>query len=152
MDRMPLEGIRIVDFCWVWAGPTCTTLLAFLGAEVIKIETWNLLDPSRRAVMRQGAEPSPPNESLHFNVLNPNKMDITLNLQQPRGVELVKELVKISDAVTNNFSGEVMEKELGLGYESLRNAGLILFSFRCRGSGAAGRCGGTGATIRPLEL
>ena len=84
MDRMPLEGIRIVDFCWVWAGPTCTTLLAMLGAEVIKIETWNLLHPSRRAVMRQGAEPPPPNESMSFNVLNPNKLDITLNLRQPR--------------------------------------------------------------------
>lgn len=119
MSRMPLEGIRIVDFCWVWAGPTCTSLLAMLGAEVIKIETWDKLDPSRRAVMKQGSEPTPPNQSLHFNMLNPNKHDITLNLFKPKAIELVKELVNISDAVANNFSGEVMEKELGLHYENL---------------------------------
>lgn len=116
---MPLAGLRICDFCWAWAGTSGTELLSFLGAEVIKIESWGRMDATRTWVRQYGEEPAPPNQSILFNSLNLGKMGVTINLAQPGGIDLVKQIVQVSDVVTNNFSGGVMER-LGLGYAALQ--------------------------------
>jgi len=136
-NRRPLEGIRVCDFCWVWAGPTCTGFLTSLGAEVIKIETWLRMDSSRSTVRRYGTEPSPPNQSLPYNTLNPGKQAITLNARHPRGNDLVKELVKVSDVVTNNFAAGVMDR-IGLGYEALKEIRPDIIMLSMSGFGATG--------------
>jgi crotonobetainyl-CoA:carnitine CoA-transferase CaiB-like acyl-CoA transferase len=123
----PLDGVRVLDLSRVWAGPHCTRILADLGAEVIHISGRRLV--GRREVTRETAKvlgTYPDNEpgERHWNrnVLNNdmgrNKLDITLELDTERGVELLKRLVKISDIVIENYSPRVMPK-LGIDYPVL---------------------------------
>lgn len=114
-----LEGIRILDFTWAWAGPYGTQLLAFMGAEVIKVESRRRLDHTRVRSLMGGAFASGPDESPIFNDLNLNKLSVTLNLSHRKAVELAKGLVRISDVVAQNMRPGVMEK-LGLGYDDLK--------------------------------
>jgi benzylsuccinate CoA-transferase BbsF subunit len=119
MEEYPLDGIRIVDFTWAWAGPYATLLLAMLGAEVIKVESQRRLDHTRLRSLMTGPTMGGPNQSAVFNDINLNKLSLTLNLAQPRAIEVAKRLVKVSDVVTQNMRPGVMER-LGLGYEVLR--------------------------------
>lgn len=119
MTRRPLQGVRIADFTWAWAGPYGTMLLAFMGAEVVKIESSKRPDHSRMRSLAAGPSFGGPNHAPIFNDLNLNKMSITLDLSQPQAVELAKRVVSISDVVAENFRPGVMDK-LGLGYEVLR--------------------------------
>ena len=119
MSRLPLEGIRIADFSWAWAGPYATLLLAFMGAEVIKIETSKRPDHTRLRALTTGPGATDPDLSPIFNDLNLNKMAITLDLAHPKALVLVNKLVSISDVVIENFRPGVMDR-LGLGYEVLR--------------------------------
>jgi len=114
-----LEGIRIADFTWAWAGPYGTMLLAFMGAEVIKIESTKRPDHSRMRSLAAGPTFGGPDHAPIFNDLNLSKMSITLDLSQPKAVELAKKVVSISDVVAENFRPGVMDK-LGLGYEALK--------------------------------
>ncbi len=117
--RAPLEGIRVLDFTWAWAGPQATLLLALLGAEVIKVESRRRLDHSRLRSLVSGPSMTGPDHSFIFNTLNLNKLSVTLNLSQPKAVEIARALAGISDVVTQNMRPGVMER-LGLGYEDLR--------------------------------
>jgi len=119
MARLPLEGIRIADFTWAWAGPYATMLLGFMGAEVIKIESTKRPDHSRMRSLAAGPTFGGPNQAPIFNDLNLNKMSITLDLTQPKAVGLAKRVVSISDVVAENFRPGVMDK-LGLGYGVLK--------------------------------
>ena len=94
----PLEGIRVVDFTWVRAGPWAARWLATFGAEVIKVEWPQNLDMLRqnRFTVPEGVEPGP-NSTGQFADTNANKRGITVNLRTPRGLELVKELISVSD-------------------------------------------------------
>lgn len=114
-----LEGVRILDFTWAWAGPYGTQLLAFMGAEVIKVESRRRLDHTRQRSLMGGVIGGGPDDSPIFNDINLNKLSVTLNLSHPKGVALAKRLVRISDVVTQNMRPGVMEK-LGLGYEDLK--------------------------------
>ena len=118
MSRKPLQGIRVADFSWVWAGPFCTLQLAHLGAEVIRIET-----PSRPCVTRllpPFADWQPgPNRSGYFNQYNQGKRSVSLDLKHPRGLEVARRLIEKSDIVAENFGNRVMER-MGLGYEDVR--------------------------------
>jgi len=118
MAKLPLEGVRVADFCWAWAGPYATMLLASMGAEVIKIESMQRPDHVRvRALgfgLFGGLDRSP-----FFNDLNLNKLGVTLNLSRPEAVELAKRIVSISDVATQNMRPGAMDR-LGLGYEDLR--------------------------------
>lgn len=117
--KAPLEGIRIADFSWVWAGPFCTLQLAHLGADVIRIET-----ETRPCVTRM-LPPWPDNQftnlnrSGYFNQYNQGKRSITLNYKVEGALDVAKRLVEKSDVVVNNFAAGVME-DLGLGYEVLK--------------------------------
>lgn len=131
----PLSGVRVVDFTWALAGPYATELLAFLGAQVIKIESTQRLDLLRRISGVLGMEDeSDPEKSPQFNTINLNKLGITLNLSHPKGVALVKQLVKTADVVMDNFSPGVIER-LGLGYTVLRQVrpDIIMLSLSAAG-------------------
>ncbi len=119
MNNGPLQGVRITEFTSAWAGPYATCLLALLGAEVIKVESRRRLDHSRSISFSTGKSFSGPNESSVFNSLNLNKLGVNLNLSKPKGVEIAKKLVRVSDAVMENMRPGVMPR-LGLGYEVLR--------------------------------
>jgi crotonobetainyl-CoA:carnitine CoA-transferase CaiB-like acyl-CoA transferase len=124
----PLDGVRVLDLSRVWAGPHCTRILADLGAEVIHISGRRLV--GRREVTRETAkvlgtypDNDPGERHWNRNVLNNdmgrNKLDITLELNTERGVELFKRLVKISDIVIENYSPRVMPN-LGINYSVLK--------------------------------
>jgi crotonobetainyl-CoA:carnitine CoA-transferase CaiB-like acyl-CoA transferase len=108
-----LDDIRVADLSHVWFGPWCTMMLADLGAEVIKIEPpWGSIGRIARGPLYGGA-------STIFHHLNMNKKGVALNLKDPRGIKIFKELVKISDVVVQNFAPGTMER-LGLDYNILR--------------------------------
>tara|TARA_B100002003_G_scaffold251892_1_gene298568 strand:+ start:4077 stop:6611 length:2535 start_codon:yes stop_codon:yes gene_type:complete len=106
-DSLPLAGVRVVDFSWVIAGPTCTRILANMGAEVIKVESQRRPDPTRRG------------GGANFHLLNQSKRSLALNLAAPEGLELAKQLIAVSDVVIENFASGVFER-LGLGYDVLK--------------------------------
>jgi CoA:oxalate CoA-transferase len=121
--RSMLEGIRVVDFTNTVAGPGCTFFLGDMGAEVIKVE---------RPVRGDDARIYPPYKdgvSASFTVLNHGKRGITLDLKDPGGVQLFKDLVAISDVVVENYTPGVMAK-FGLDYKSLKaiNPQLVMCS------------------------
>lgn len=145
MPRLPLEGVRIADFGWILAVPQATTWLAVMGAEVIRIESMQRLDLIR--LLGQRADrPFDLDGSGYFNSLNVGKKSITLNLSQPRGVELAREIVLRSDIVTENFTVGNMKK-WGLAYEDLcqLKPDLIMLSGTPLGQfGAESHCVGWG--------
>ena len=121
-NQSVLRGIRILDFSWVLAGPYATRMLADFGAEVIKVQP---LLPEAEDKFSRG----------YYNTWNRNKLGITLNLNNPEGVALVKGLVNISDAVVENFTPRVMAN-WGLDYDSLKKIkpDLIMLSLSTMGS------------------
>ena len=118
MSKPPLDGIRVADFCWAWAGPYGALQLAHLGAEVIRIESQTRLCPSRMIPPWADNETGI-NRCGYFNQYNQGKRSLSLDLKKPEGIQLAKQLVAKSDIVIENFAGGVMEK-MGLGYEVLR--------------------------------
>jgi len=131
----PLQGVRLTDLCWVWAGPSGTELLAYLGAEVIRVESQDHLCLTRRGTPEPGQSSPDVNRSTMYNSLNLGKRSVTINLTQPKGIELVKRLVAMSDVVTDNFSGSMMER-FGLTYPVLKgiNPDIIALSMSCWGA------------------
>lgn len=128
---LALEGIRVIDFSRILAGPFCTMMLADLGAEVIKIERPGKGDDSR------AYGPFVNDESLYFMSVNRGKKSVTLNLKNPEALEFLLGLIDTADIVVENFKPGVMD-HLGLGYERLsaRNPRLIYCS--CSGYGHSG--------------
>ena len=116
--RHALDGIRIIDFSWFGAGPMGTKVLADHGAEVIRVESEYRLDGLRRAgPKREGHEG--PNQSGYYNGHNSSKLSTRINVNNPRGQELVRRLVAEADVVIDNFNPGVMAK-WGLSYDELR--------------------------------
>lgn len=125
---LPLDGIRVVDMSWMWAGPYCSLQLAHLGAEVIRIESHHRPCMNRRVPPYAGDEPGL-NRAGSFNQWNQGKRSIALDLKQPRAVRLARELVAVSDVFVENYAASVVDR-LGLGYEALAavNPGLVMAS------------------------
>lgn len=134
----PLQGIRVLEFCWVWAGPFLGQFLADLGAEVIKVEWYDRYDLYRtRGIERLRGkivdhvyrEMSP-----SFHSLNRNKLGFAVNLKHESGVDLVKQLAAKSDLVIENWSSRTLER-LGLGYQALKavNPALAMLSLSAIG-------------------
>ncbi len=129
----PLEGIRIVSFDHVLAGPYGTTILAELGADVIKIE-------SRRGGMdpfRFFGTGEDPNLSPRFLEFNRNKRSVTINLKNPEGPKVLHDLVRNADAVLDNYSVDVVGR-LGLAYEDLCKVKPDIINLRMPGLGCTG--------------
>ncbi|MDE0036732.1 MAG: CoA transferase [Gammaproteobacteria bacterium] len=127
--NLPLDGVRVVDLTWVWAGTYCAMNLAHLGADVIHIESAKRPDLYRRTTTSVAGDPPDLNRSGMFNQWNQGKKGVAVDLRSPQGIEIVKDFVRVSDVVTQNFATGVMER-LGLGYDVLReiNPGIILAS------------------------
>lgn len=134
--QLPLEGIRVADFTWVWAGPFATMQLAHLGAEVIRIETENRVCVTRRIPPYADGEPGP-NRSGYYNQYNQGKSSISLNLKKAEGMQIAKKLVAASDVVSENFAGGVINK-MGLGYEVLKQLKSDIIMISMAGYGATG--------------
>jgi benzylsuccinate CoA-transferase BbsF subunit len=132
----PLDGIRVADFTWVWAGPTCTMQLAHMGAEVIRMETTKRICTLRMLPPWPGGQPGP-NRSGYFNQYNQGKRAVLLDLSQPEGVAIARRLVETSDVAVENFAAGVIDK-LGLGYEELRKLNEDLIMMSMSGYGATG--------------
>src|SRR3977135_4407688 len=94
-----LDGVRILDFTHVQSGPTCTQLLAYMGADVIKVERPGVGDITRGQLQDvKGAD------SLYFTMLNGNKRSITIDSKHKQGMRVLNELVKICDVLVENFA------------------------------------------------
>ena len=125
----PLDGIRVLDFTWLRSGPWGTRWLGALGAEVLKVQ-WTFTPGQRGVVPGAGGAPVPdPNAAGTFGDTNSDKLSITLNVRNPKGFELVRQLVAASDVVVENFTATVL-KRWGLGYEEMReiNPGIVYVS------------------------
>ncbi|OJW24866.1 MAG: carnitine dehydratase [Rhodospirillales bacterium 69-11] len=147
---LPLAGLRIVDLTMGWAGPTAARHLCDLGAEVIKVEAcqypdwWRGTDLRASFIAEQRYEKIP-----WFQLMNRNKLDVTLDLTQPEGVALLKRLVAGAHAVIENYSSEVLGK-LGLDYPVLSQVrpGLVMASMPAFGCGNAwSACRAYGSTL-----
>ena len=115
---LPLKGIRVANFGWVWAGPVVGQTLGFLGAEVYKIESRARIDINRTLPPFAGGVQDP-DRSLQNHAGWAGNGSVTLNLKKPEAKELAKQLVAKSDVVIENFGPGAMNA-LGLGYEQLR--------------------------------
>lgn len=145
-----LQGIKVVDFTQFEAGPSCTEALAWMGADVVKVENPKMGDPGRR--LRPG---QPDNDPYYFHVFNANKRSITVNLKSVKGLDLVKEMIREADVMIENFAPGAIER-LGLGYDVVKalNPGIIYAQVKGFGEGSpfeknlafdmiAQACGGT---------
>ena len=124
----PLENVRVLDMTWALAGPFCAMLLADLGAEVIKVENPEGGDTSRKNF------PFVKEVSSYFLSVNRGKKSVTVNLQHPRGKEMVLSLAKKSDVLVENFRPGVMDR-LGLGYAAVREVNPKIIYAACSGFG-----------------
>ena len=108
-----LVGMKVLDLTQFEAGPSCTEALAWMGADVVKVENPKLGDPGR------GSGNKPGLDAHYFLQYNANKRSITVNLKDPRGVELVKDMAKHADVMVENFAPGAVER-LGLGADVIR--------------------------------
>jgi formyl-CoA transferase len=125
----PLSGIRVLDLSRILAGPTCTMMLGDLGAEVIKVER-----PGAGDDTRTWGPPFAGGEAAYYLCCNRNKKSITIDLKNPRGIELIKELAKTSDVLVENFTPG-LPKKFGLDYETMKaiNPRLVYLSITAYG-------------------
>ena len=116
----PLDGIRVMDLTQVFAGPTCTRILADLGAEVIRMEAPKRLDITRNLIhVDNDGQDVPWARTLYFTIRNAGKKEIVVDLNQPRGLELVRGLIAQSDVLAESFTPRVM-RAFELDYEHAR--------------------------------
>src|SRR5215472_1390506 len=126
-----LEGVRVIDMTHVQSGPSATQMLAWLGADVVKVEV-----PGRGDITRGQLRDLPGVDSLYFTMLNCNKRSITLNMKNEAAQEVFSRLVRDADILAENFAPGVMER-LGFSWERLQglNERLIYASTKGFGPG-----------------
>ena len=131
-----LKGIKILDFTHVQSGPTCTQLLAWFGADVIKVERPGSGDPTRGQLVDV-----PGADSLYFTMLNHNKRSITLNTKNETGKEVLRRLIEECDVLVENFAPGAMER-MGFGWDRVRaiNPRMIMASVKGFGPGPYEDC------------
>ena len=131
-----LEGIKILDFTHVQSGPTCTQLLAWFGADVIKVERPGVGDITRgQLVDVKGAD------SLYFTMLNHNKRSITVDSKNPQGKRIIEELIKTCDVMVENFAPGALDR-MGFTWEHISslNPRIIVASIKGFGPGPYEDC------------
>lgn len=126
-----LQGVRVLDMTHVQAGPSCSQLMGFLGADVIKIE------PPTGDVTRGQLRDVPDADSLYFTMLNCSKRSITLNLKHPDGKAVFADLVRHGDVLMENFGPGVLER-LGFGWEQVRELNPRIVMASVKGFGNEG--------------
>jgi formyl-CoA transferase len=127
-----LAGIRVVDLTNNQAGPSCGQMLAWLGADVIKVE-----EPGKGDVARYSQKDRPDADALFFLAFNANKRSLTLNLKHPRGQEVFRTLLGTADVLLENFGPGVIER-LGFGYPVVRQLNPRLVYASIKGFGSYG--------------
>ena len=143
MRSYPLSGYRVTDYGTAVAGPVVGQILADMGAEVIKVETRTHLDGIRlgRPIVGDdiagGDEGKWPELQPMFHCINRSKLGITVDFAHPKGVALIKQLVQLSDVITENFSPRVL-KEHGLDYESMKEVKPDIVMLSMSGGGQYG--------------
>jgi len=131
-----LDGVRVLDFTHVQSGPTCTQLLAFMGADVIKIERPGIGDVTRGQLRDvKGAD------SLYFTMLNGSKRSITIDSKNPKGKQVLDHLVKKCDVLVENFAPGALDR-MGLTFEHIHklNPRMIVASVKGFGPGPYEDC------------
>ena len=131
-----LTGVRILDFTHVQSGPTCTQLLAWFGADVIKVER-----PGVGDITRGQLQDIPNVDSLYFTMLNHNKRSITLDTKNPKGKEVLTALIKSCDVLVENFGPGVLDR-MGFPWEKIQsiNPKMIVASIKGFGPGPYEDC------------
>jgi formyl-CoA transferase len=131
-----LEGVRILDMSHVQAGPTCTQILAWFGADVIKVER-----PGTGDITRGQLQDIPKVDSLYFTMLNHNKRSITLDTKNPKGREVLERMIKICDVLVENFGPGVLDR-MGYTWERIQqlNPRMIYASIKGFGPGPYEDC------------
>lgn len=156
MTKLPLEGIRVVEMTVVWAGPYCTSFLADLGAEVIRVEALDSFAPLTRGVQAHPTEAGlqnlplfmggypnlqpgerPWNRCPVFNAHARNKLSMTVDLSQPQGMETVKDLIKTCDVFVENNVVDRMD-QLGIDYDMLKGLNDDIIMLRMPAYGTTG--------------
>jgi len=131
-----LEGVRILDFTHVQSGPTCTQLLGYMGADVIKVERPGIGDITRGQLRDvKGAD------SLYFTMLNGNKRSITIDSKHPKGKEILERLIKYCDVLVENFAPGALDR-MGLTWDYIHktNPRMIVASVKGFGPGPYEEC------------
>lgn len=125
-QNLPLVGIKIIDFTHVQAGPACTQLLAWFGADVIKVER-----PGSGDVTRSQLRDIPDADALYFTMLNSNKRSLTLDTKTPQGKEVLEKMIKESDVMVENFGPGALDR-MGFSWARIQelNPGMILASVK----------------------
>ena len=131
-----LDGVRILDFTHVQSGPTCTQLLAWFGADVIKVER-----PGTGDITRGQLRDIPSVDSLYFTMLNHNKRSITIDTKNKTGKKVLEDLIKICDVLVENFAPGVLDR-MGLTWERIQelNPRMIVASVKGFGPGPYEDC------------
>src|ERR1700726_2747170 len=135
-DGKALTGVRILDFTHVQSGPTCTQLLAWLGADVIKVERAGAGD-----ITREQLRDIPDVDSLYFTMLNHNKRSITLDAESTKGKQVLERLVKRCDVLVENFAPGALDR-MGFTWERIQqlNPHMIVASVKGFGPGPFEDC------------
>ncbi len=136
-DQLPLKGIRVVDLTTFWAGPSCTHLMALLGAEVIHVESARRPDGTRMIAGVPVTEDKWWEKQPIFAALNTSKKDITLDLGTARGRELLHRLIATADVVAENYTPRVLD-HLGLDYAAVQRIRPDVVMCRMPGFGLDG--------------
>lgn len=136
MNAKALDGVRVLDFTHVQSGPTCTQLLAWLGADVIKVER-----PGAGDATRSQLRDVPNADSLYFTMLNHNKRSLTLDAKKPEGKAVLERLIRDCDVLVENFAPGVLDR-MGLTWERVHelNPRMILASIKGFGPGRYEQC------------
>ncbi|MEM8792897.1 MAG: formyl-CoA transferase [Pseudomonadota bacterium] len=131
-----LEGVKILDFTHVQSGPTCTQLLAWFGADVIKVERPGVGDATRKQLIDV-----PGADSLYFTMLNHNKRSIELNSKNPEGKKVLTRLIEECDVLVENFAPGALDR-MGFGWERIQeiNPRMIMASVKGFGPGKYEDC------------
>ncbi|MET8637874.1 formyl-CoA transferase [Streptomyces sp. NPDC004096] len=126
MTELPLSGIKVIDFTGVQAGPACTQMLAWFGADVLKVERTTGGD-----VTRNQLRDIPDADALYFTMLNSNKRSLAINTKSPEGREVMEKLIREADILVENFAPGAMDR-MGLDWETLQewNPRLIFGSVK----------------------
>jgi formyl-CoA transferase len=113
MNNLPLEGIKVIDFTGVQAGPACTQMLAWFGADVLKVERVDGGD-----VTRLQLRDIPDVDALYFTMLNSNKRSLAIDTKTPEGLAVMEKLIRVSDVLVENFAPGAMDR-MGLSWEHI---------------------------------
>ena len=125
-DTLPLAGIKVIDFTGVQAGPACTQLLAWFGADVLKVERTTGGDVTRRQL-----QDIPDVDALYFTMLNSNKRSLAIDTKTPEGLAVMEQLIRVSDVLVENFAPGAMDR-MGLSWDHIQelNPGLVYGSVK----------------------